>query len=406
MTAPLEMPEGEQLAPLTGGTWTTVAGAVAGVAAGGIKPGTQRDDVVVLSVEGDETAVAAGVSTRSTAAAAPARWTRDRLPGRARAIVINAGNANAATGPRGERDVLDTARAAAEILGCAPEEVLVASTGVIGVPLPMDRLLPAVARAAGDLSAPGEAAARAILTTDLVDKQCAYSLDGVTCGGVAKGSGMIHPNMATMLGFLATDARVSPADLQALVSAICDRTFNAITVDGDTSTNDALVVLATGRGRTAAPGSPAWGALAATLEACCAHLARAIAADGEGATTLLEVVVQGCADDAAARAAARAIARSPLVKSAVHGRDPNWGRIVGALGAAEVPGLETLDLDLAGVPVLRAGVPLPFDEAVASAALTAPEVRITARLEGPGYGRAWGCDLTAQYVAINADYRS
>lgn len=393
---------------LPGGTWTSVPGTAVGVVAAGIKKPSappSRDDVAVLLAPG----TAAALTTRSTAAAAPCRWTRARVPGPIQAVLVNSGNANASTGPQGEADVAESAAAVAETLGCAPEAVLVCSTGVIGVPLPRTRLFDgareaaALARAGGH---DGHRLARAILTTDLVAKEAACQVDGVRVGGVAKGSGMIHPNMATMLGFLAADVHAPAAAIQSLLTRVVDRTFNAISVDGDMSTNDTVILQCTGRGHEAVPGTPVWAALEAALESVCAHLARAIAADGEGATTLVEVVLQGTADDAAARAAARAVIRSPLLKSAIHGRDPNWGRIVGALGAAGVAGLEQLDLDLAGVPVLRGGRPVDWDEAAASAALDAREVRIAARLPGPGLGVAWGCDLSADYVKINADYRS
>lgn len=402
---PLVAPEFPDLPLIPGGGLLSVPGTTAGVVAAGIKKPDQppsRDDVIVIVAPG----VAAGVTTRSTAAAAPCRWTRARLPGPCQAVVINAGNANAATGPQGEVDAAAMAEAAAQTLGCSPDAVLVCSTGVIGVPMPMFRVIPAVQAAAADLSATGHRAARAILTTDLVPKEAAVLVGGITVGGMAKGSGMIHPNMATMLGFVATDALVPAAALQRLTEEIVDRTFNAISVDGDTSTNDTLLVLATGRGPEAVPGSPAWADLARGLETVCRHLARAIARDGEGATTLVEAVVLGLESDAAARAAAKAIVSGSLIKAAIYGRDPNWGRIVGALGAAGVPGLDQLDLDLAGVPVLRDGRPVAFDEATASAALRAPEVRILARLPGQGVGVAWGCDLTEKYVEINADYRS
>lgn len=389
--------------PLPDGGYTSVEGARCGVTSGYIKgKGPRRDDVAVLHAPG----LAAALTTRSTAAAAPCRWTRARVPGPVEAVVVNAGNANASTGPQGEADVQATAIAAAEVLGCAPERVLVCSTGVIGQPLPMDRLLPAVREAAGALDASGERLARAILTTDLVPKACAFEVDGLRVGGVAKGSGMIHPDMATMLAFLVTDADLPAEALQALLAEANERSFQAITVDGDTSTNDTLILQTTRRGPPAPPGSAAHAALREALVAACEHLAMAIARDGEGATQLAECVIWGTADDRRARRAARAVLRSPLVKSALHGRDPNWGRIVGALGAFGLPDLDQLDLDLAGVPVLRAGRPLPFDEARASAGLQAPHVHIVARLPGPGRGRAWGCDLSADYVRINADYRS
>jgi glutamate N-acetyltransferase/amino-acid N-acetyltransferase len=400
---PLVLPLPARALLLPGGTWTSVSGARCGVACGSIKPTTTTPDVVVLEADG----VAAAVITRSTAAAPPCTWSRARVPGPVRAVVVNSGNANAATGAPGMADVAATAAAVAEVLGCTTDAVLVCSTGVIGVPLPMDRLLPAAAAAAADLTAPGDAAARAIMTTDLVAKQAACTVGAVTVSGIAKGSGMIHPDMATMLGFLATDATVAASDLQALLTAAVDRSFNAVTVDGDMSTNDTVTLHATGRGPAIAPGQPGWSDLVAALDAVCVHLARAIARDGEGAEHLLTVCVEGLADDRAARQAARAVARSPLVKSAVHGGDPNWGRVVGALGAHGVLGLESLDLDFGGVPVLRGGTPVAgWDEAAAAAAMRAEEVIVHARLPGPGLSFAWGCDLTDGYVRINADYRS
>ena len=400
--SPIEVPALPSPPALPGG-WLATPGTRAGVAAADVKGnGVERDDVAILLAPG----VAAGVTTTSTAAAASCHWTRARLPGPAQAVVVNAGNANAATGQRGVDDNAAMAQAVADALGCGVDGVLVCSTGVIGVPLPMDRLLPGIRRAAAGGTAAPDALARAILTTDLQPKQHAVRIGGITVGGIAKGSGMIHPGMATMLAFLSTDARIDPADLQELTVAVCDQSFHAITVDGDQSTNDTFLVQATGVGPAVRRGTPAWDDLRAGLLAVATHLARAIAADGEGATRLIECVVLGTGSDAAARAAARAVLGSALVKSAIHGCDPNWGRVVGALGAAGVPDLDALDLDFAGVPVLRGGSPIAFDEARASAALDHDEVQIACRLPGPGLGRAWGCDLSAQYVRINADYRS
>ncbi|MCB9741394.1 MAG: bifunctional glutamate N-acetyltransferase/amino-acid acetyltransferase ArgJ [Alphaproteobacteria bacterium] len=403
MIEPLQVPALPALPLDPEGSWSDVAGASCGVAVGQVKkPESTRDDVVVLRAPG----AIAGVTTRSSAAAAPCRYTRALLPGQAEAILINSGNANAATGQQGFVDVARSTEAVAEVLACDPQAVLVCSTGVIGVPMPMERMLPAVREAAANLGPQGARAARAILTTDLVAKEVALRHGGVHVAGMAKGSGMIHPNMATMLAFLVTDAQVHPEHLQALIAQVSEESFNAITVDGDCSTNDTFLVQATGAGLHAAPGTPAWEALREALRVAAIKLARDIARDGEGATNLVECVVMGLADDQAARRAARAVLRSSLVKAAIHGRDPNWGRVVGALGAEGVPDLEQLDLDLAGVPVLRAGRPLAFDEARASAALEAPEVQIACRLPGRGLGRAWGCDLSADYVKINADYRS
>lgn len=388
---------------LSGGGFLSVPGTSGGVAAADVKGnGKVRPDIAVFVAPG----VGAAVTTRSTAAAASCLWTRARVPGPVHAVVVNAGNANAATGQQGVWDNAAMAAAVAETLGCDTDAVLVCSTGVIGVPMPMDRVIPGVRAAAGCLDATGDALADAIRTTDLVPKQSAAVRGGITVGGVAKGSGMIHPGMATMLCFLATDARVDPVDLQQLVGSIADRTFNQISVDGDMSTSDTFIVQATGLGAEARPGTPAWAALEEALLAVAGDLAMAIARDGEGATCLITCTVEGGPDDETARRAARAVCGSSLVKAAVHGRDANWGRVVGALGQAGLPGLDALDVDFAGTPVLRSGRPLPFDEAAVTAALQAPDVSIACRVPGPGTGRAWGCDLSAEYVRINADYRS
>jgi len=229
---------------------------------------------------------------------------------------------------------------------------------------------------------------------------------GLTIAGIAKGAGMIHPNMATMLGYIATDAAVRPEALQALLEAAGAATFNQISIDGDMSTNDTVVLIATGVGPAVEPGTALWEALVAGVSQVARQLARDIARDGEGANTLLSVAVQGGPDDRAARAWARAVVSSSLVKAAVHGKDPNWGRIVGALGAAGAQGLDQLSVDLGGVAVMRQGAPVVFDEPTASAAMGQAELRVEVSLPGPGRGEAWGCDLSAEYVSINADYRS
>lgn len=388
---------------IDGGGWTSVPGTSVGVTCGSVKrPGLTADDVVVLAASG----MTGAVITRSTAASAPCLWTRANVPGRCHAVVINAGNANASTGEQGVADTRAMAQAAAGKLGCTAQEVLVCSTGVIGVPLPMDRVIPAVERAAGDLAADGNRAARAILTTDLMVKECALKVAGYTVGGFAKGSGMIHPDMGTMLGFVVTDAPISGVMLQKVTESLAERTFNCVTVDGDISTSDTLIIQALGEGPPLQPGMEAWDALEEGLFQVCRYLARAIARDGEGAETLITVEVNGTESDDHARQAARAVARSPLVKTAIHGRDANWGRVVGALGAARVEGLETLELTFAGFTVLRQGQPVPVDDDAVSTAMAADEVVITATLPGTGRGEAWGCDLTDGYIRINADYRS
>jgi glutamate N-acetyltransferase/amino-acid N-acetyltransferase len=401
--------------PIDGGV-TAPAGFTAAAVTAGLKASGKPDLCLLLAPPG---AVCAGTFTTSLVRAACVDLCAGRLAaggGRARAVLTNSGQANACTGERG---LADSLRATAELawrLGLAPEQVLICSTGVIGVPIPMETLVagldPLVAALGPD---GGGAAAQAILTTDLVAKEIALEaeLDGrrVRIGGMAKGSGMIHPQMATMLGYLTCDAGV-PADLwQAMVQRAVDRSFNAITVDGDTSTNDTYLAFAAGE-----PLSPEhFGALEAGLTAVSQHLARAIARDGEGATCLIEVRVEGAVADAGARAIARTVAGSSLVKCAVHGRDPNWGRIVAAAGRAGVAfDPEAVALWLGEHQLMAAGQPLAFDRPAASAYLKAraagayladDTVAIRLRVgDGSGSGLAWGCDLSDQYVRINADY--
>ena len=401
--------------PIPGGV-TAPAGFLAAGITAGLKASGKPDLSLLLAPEG---AVCAGPFTTSLVRAACVDLCAERLQasgGRARAVLSNSGQANACTGDRGLIDSLRATQAMADRLGLAAEEVLICSTGVIGVPIPMDTLLAGLNPLADALSSEGGgAAATAILTTDLIDKQIALEADlggrRVRIGGMAKGSGMIHPNMATMLGYLSCDAGV-PADVwQAMVKRAVDRSFNAITVDGDTSTNDTYLAFAAGERL-----SPEhFEALEAGLTAVSQHLAKAIARDGEGATCLIEVLVEGAANNAGARAIARTICGSSLVKCAVHGRDPNWGRIVAAAGRAGVAfEPEAVALWLGGHQLMAAGQPLAFDRPAASAYmrdraagtyLSDDTVAIRLQVgEGSGQGRAWGCDLSDQYVRINADY--
>ncbi len=386
----------------------SVPGMTAGLAIGSVKkPGRTTPDVVVLAAE--RPAAFAAVITSSTAAAAPCLWTRDRVPAMRRAVVVNSGNANAATGPQGVADNAAMATTVAGVLGCAADDILVCSTGVIGVPMPMDRVIPAVEKAAAAAlsgETPEWDPAQAICTTDTRKKVAGITVGGITVAGMAKGAGMIHPNMATMLAFVATDAAVEPQHLQALLEAVNAQTFNQISIDGDMSTNDTAIAIATGAGLTVGPTDASWSDLVTGFSLVCRQLAREIARDGEGAHTLLTVTLDGGADDAEARRWARGVVSSSLFKAAVHGKDPNWGRIVGALGAAGAVGLDQLDIDVGPVAVMRQGAPLPFDEPTASAAMGMPELRIHIGLPGSGRGVAWGCDLSAEYVSINADYRS
>ncbi|MEX1316903.1 MAG: bifunctional glutamate N-acetyltransferase/amino-acid acetyltransferase ArgJ [Synechococcaceae cyanobacterium] len=408
--------------------WTPIPGGIAApagfLAAGltaGLKPSGNPDLSLLLAPEG---AVCAGTFTTSLVRAACVDLCAERLQasgGRARAVLTNSGQANACTGGRGLADSLIATQATAERLGLQPEEVLICSTGVIGVPIPMDTLVAGLDPLTAALSPEGgAAAAQAILTTDLVPKEIALAatLGGrtVRIGGMAKGSGMIHPNMATMLGYLSCDAGVPAERWQPMVRRAVDRSFNAITVDGDTSTNDTLLAFAAGE-----PLDPEHdGALLAGLTAVLQHLARAIARDGEGATCLIEVRVEGAADEAGARAIARTVCGSSLVKCAVHGRDPNWGRIVAAAGRAGVPfDPAAVALWLGEHQLMAAGEPLPFDRPAASAYLReraagaylggsgpgGDTVLIRLRVgDAAGEGVAWGCDLSDQYVRINADY--
>ena len=407
-------------APIPGGITAPQGFRAAGITAG-LKPSGNADLALVLAPEG---AVCAGTFTTSLMRAACVDLCAQRLRasgGQARAVLTNAGQANACTGERGLADSLRATAALAGRLDLEPEEVLICSTGVIGLPIPIDTLeagLDPLVAALGPQG--GDAAARAILTTDLVAKQIALEaeLDGrtVRLGGMAKGSGMIHPDMATMLGYLSCDAGVPATVWQAIVRRAVDRSFNAITVDGDTSTNDTFLAFAAGEPLA----EECWPLLEQGVTEVSQHLARAIARDGEGATCLIEVRVEGAADGAGARAIARTVCGSSLVKCAVHGRDPNWGRIVAAAGRAGVRfDPAAVALWLGEHQLMAAGQPLAFDRAAASAYLreraagtylggTGPNgdtvlIRLAVG-DGAAEGRAWGCDLSDQYVRINADY--
>ena len=372
----------------------------------------------------DVDAIAAGVFTTSQVRAACVDYCRERLQAKqsARAILCNAGQANAATGTLGEQDAIDCAQALSQVLYVAPESILLASTGVIGQRIKLEALKSALPRLVESLSESGsDSTAKAITTTDLVPKTIALetTIDDrpVRIGGIAKGSGMIHPNMATMLAFITCDAAVSPALWQQMVHRAADRSFNQVTVDGDTSTNDSLIALANGESRTPAitEVGPESEKLEAMLTEVCVYLAKAIARDGEGATCLLEVRVAGAPDDKSARQVAKTIAGSSLVKSAIFGRDPNWGRIAGAAGRAGVMfDQNELQIQLGEFLLMQHGQPLAFDKSAANAYLKqsaageylkADTVLISVGIgDGAGAGVAWGCDLSYDYVKINAEY--
>jgi glutamate N-acetyltransferase/amino-acid N-acetyltransferase len=387
----------------------------AGTAAADIRGSgeAQRDDIAVIA--SDRPCVAAGVFTRNLVKAAPvviSQLTLRRGTG-IHALVVNAGNANACTGAQGLRDTLRMCSLAADALGRDPVEVLVCSTGVIGRQMPMDRVLPGIRTAVKALRRDsGDLAARAIMTTDTVPKTASatFTVNSVEhqVGGMAKGSGMLHPNMATLLAFVTTDAAVAASDLQSLLGEVADSSFNCVTVDGDTSTNDSLITLANGAagGPVLAPGTKGFAALRVAFLDVCESLAEQIVADAEGATKHFRVSVTGAVDVAQARLAARTVALSPLVKTAVHGADPNWGRIVMALGRSGARfSLDRCRVDIAGTTVFERGGPVDIDLDVVSAALRRPRIDIAIELgAGDGDGHAWGCDLTADYVRINAEY--
>ncbi|MGZ8581559.1 MAG: bifunctional glutamate N-acetyltransferase/amino-acid acetyltransferase ArgJ [Actinomycetota bacterium] len=385
----------------------------AGVTAG-VKPSGLPDLGLLV---GDPGTTAAALFTTNAVAAAPIEVGRDRLArGRIRAVLVNSGQANAATGPRGIEDALATSAQAASLLGAEPEEVLPSSTGVIGEPLHVERMKEAIPGLAGALSSEGgESFARAIMTTDTMHKQTTADAGAIRVGGCAKGVGMIAPNLATMLAFVTTDAAVVAADLQAIVADRLATRFNALTVDGCTSTNDTVLLLASGAagGPPIEPGSAAWDDLVGAIDAVGESLVAQLIADGEGVTHVMIVDVEGAACDDDARRVAKAVADSPLVKTAVFGGDPNPGRFLQAAGAASVsldPGL--LDVSIGGVPVALGGVipPSYFEPASpmadeARAAMKEAEIAVHVCLgDGPGSSRAYGCDLSYEYVRINGEY--
>lgn len=408
--------------------WQIISGGVTaakGYKAAGIKAGLKasgaRDLALILS---DTEAIAAGVFTQTQVRAACVDYCRQRLQKKAsaRAILCNAGQANAATGSKGWEDAIETAEWLGKALSISPQSVMLASTGVIGQRIKMDALKAGIPRLIEAVSEDGsDDAAKAIITTDLVTKSIALEtqIEGrpVRIGGIAKGSGMIHPNMATMLAFITCDAAVSTALWQQMLSTAVQKSFNQITVDGDTSTNDTVIALANGQSRTSAITHEGENAsrLEGMLTAVCQHLAKAIARDGEGATCSIEVEVTGAIDDFSACQIARTVAGSSLVKSAIFGRDPNWGRIAAAAGRAGVHfKQEDLQIKLGDILLIDRGQPVNFDRAAASnylkqtaagAYLKEDTVLISVSVgNDSGMGKAWGCDLSYDYVKINAEY--
>ena len=400
------------------GSVTSPQGFVAAAVAAGIKQ-SGRPDLVLVAADRD--CAAAGVFTRNRVAAAPVLLDRATLAaGRAalRGVLINAGNANACTGEPGLADAREMQRLAAAALGTRPEQLLVMSTGVIGVPLPMTRVAAGVAALAPLLSAGGGlAAAEAIMTTDTRPKRAAVVVDlpdgQVTIGGMAKGAGMIHPDMATLLGVLTTDAVVAPGVLDSSLREAVAASFNAISIDGDTSTNDSIILFANGAVGVAVADDESRARFAAALTDLCVQLAQMIVRDGEGATRFVTLVVSGAASTVDARRVADTIATSPLVKTAFAGGDPNWGRIMmaaGRSGAALDPARLALSVIATGAPPLqlvRGGTPTGYAEADAAAVFAQPEFTVHLDLGlGDGAATLWTTDLSHEYVSINADYRT
>ncbi len=403
MEAPLiDVPDGGVTSP---------RGFRAGATAAGIREGAPgRLDLTLLAAEA-RCAAAAVFTTNSLPGAALGVSRAHLADGCTQAVIANSGVANALTGEQGDRDALEMAQLAATRLGVAAEDVIVASTGVTGWFMPMERVRAGVGRIVVSADG-GDGFAHAVMTTDTVAKQAAvrFEWDGVTytVGGCAKGSGMIHPNMATMLAFLTTDAPVDGASLPGLLRETVDDSFNQLTIDGDTSPDDMVLLMASGAagGDPMGEGHPALPLLRAAVRHVSIALTRKLARDGEGATKLLEVRVDGAATMNDARSAAKAVAGSLLVKTAVYGNDPNWGRVLVAVGNSGARlDASRLGVAIQDVDVFRAGAPAPFDASALSRALAQSEVRLRVDLgAGEASANAWGCDLTPEYVRVNSEY--
>jgi glutamate N-acetyltransferase / amino-acid N-acetyltransferase len=404
------------LAPTDVPDMPAIAGVRLATAAAGIRY-KGRTDVLLALMDKDTTV--AGVFTKSKCPSAPVEWCRARVKaGKARALVVNSGNANAFTGKSGRAAAAFTARLAAKASGCKIDEVFLASTGVIGEPLKASAFDGVMGKMAADAGPGGFlAAAKAIMTTDTFPKlataRARLGKARVTINGIAKGAGMIAPDMATMLSFVVTDAAIAAPVLQKLLAEAVADTFNAVTVDGDTSTSDTLLMFATGKAkgaqRIARAGDPRLKAFKKALHSVLADLSEQVARDGEGARKLVEITVEGAVSKASARRIAMSIANSPLVKTAIAGEDANWGRVVMAVGKAGEPAnRDKLAIWFGGVRVARNGARDPgYDEAKVSAAMKKPEIALKVALGlGTARARVLTCDLTKEYVAINGDYRS
>lgn len=397
-----------------GGICAPLGFMASGIAADINGKGNSKKDVALIFSE--VPAIAAGVFTQNRVKAAPILVTADVLSDQTlQAVVINSRNANACTGEQGMRDARQMCFLTAQALGIEEKMVAVSSTGIIGLPLPMQRIEKGIKVAAEALSNEGGLdAAAAIMTTDTFPKQIAIQVEiggfNITIGGISKGSGMVHPNMATILGFITTDAKISPEALKAVLKRGNEKSFNMISVDGDTSTNDMLLVMANGRIQNPEiqMGTPELEEFAIALEYVLIFLAKEIARDGEGATKLLEVQILGAASEEDAKIAARAVCSSLLVKAAIFGRDANWGRILCALGYSGAHfDASKIDLHIGDVQVMKKGTPLMFDEEKALKVLSQNEVVIIGDLcAGNSSATSWGCDLSYDYVKINGAYRT
>lgn len=383
-----------------------------GFLASGVNCGVRRYRPDIGLLISETPAVAAGVFTLNECKAAPVRYTQKLLPAdNIRAILTNSGQANAATGDEGVEKNLMMVSAAAKALGCDVNQVLVASTGVIGVQLDTEKILPSMPELVARANDTAESFATAILTTDLVPKSVTtvVELSGgtVRITGISKGSGMIHPNMATMLGYILTDVKLEKDHAKDLIKKVADQSFNMISVDGDSSTNDCCFLMANGASGVALKTDEDVKKFEAIVTDIGIFLAKSIAADGEGATKLIEVEIKGSDNLALVRKAARGITLSPLIKTAVHGEDPNWGRILARLGAEGIPGaqLDKMTLHLQGVLLFENGQPVKFVKEEVKVLLKQAQVKVEVDLKsGPFAATAWGCDLSRKYVDINTEY--
>ena len=394
---------------IPGGTVTSAQGFLAGATRAGLKTRGGLDLGILYS---EVPCVAAGLFTTNRIKAAPVLLCQKHIAsGEGQAIVVNVGCANAGTGGEGLEDAAEMASLGAKKLGISAQDVLVASTGVIGTRLPMELIGSGIAKVSMSKDG-GHELAQAIITTDTLAKERAVALElggrEVITGGIAKGAGMIHPDLATLLCFLATDAAIDAHFLQQALRRAADLSFNMLTIDGETSPSDTVLILANGLAgnRKIQEGSAEAKVFQAGLDEVCIYLAKSIARDGEGATKLIEVAVEGALSAADARVAARTVASSPLVKAAVHGNDPNWGRIIAALGrsGAEIDGSK-IDLFLNNICLMKGGSPHAFDEDEVRRAMKSDEVPIRVCLNlGSFTATAWGCDLSEEYVTINSEY--